>query len=96
MVLSEREDLPGFIIGGHKLNDTRYGDDTVLVTDDGRKLQELLDNLITKSWNKGLSIARRQNVWSSARGTAPNWRCQNEVNIEIYIFRKCYTKQQKI
>ncbi|MGX9987587.1 reverse transcriptase domain-containing protein [Soonwooa purpurea] len=55
-ILRELEDLPGFIIGGHNLNNIRYADDTVLIADTEKKLQELLQKVAKESAGKGLSI----------------------------------------
>ncbi len=55
-ILRELEILPGFIIGGHNLNNIRYADDTVLIADTEKKLQNLLQKVAKESEKKGLSI----------------------------------------
>lgn len=51
-VLGELEVLSGFITGGHNLNNIRYADDTVLIADTKRKLQNLLQKLGMKARRK--------------------------------------------
>lgn len=43
-ILSELETIPGFIIGGCKLNSIIYAD--VLMADSERELQELLETVV--------------------------------------------------
>lgn len=58
--LRELEVLPGFIIGGHNLKNIRYTDDTVLIADTERKLQNLLQKVAKESEKKGLSIKKTE------------------------------------
>lgn len=62
MILRKLEVLPGFIIGGHNLNNMiRRGH----CVDGRKKTVKLLDS----KRKKGLSIVRRKNVWPLARDT---------------------------
>ncbi|XP_042883267.1 uncharacterized protein LOC122260182 [Penaeus japonicus] len=56
MILRQLEDMPGFILGGHNINNLRYADDTVLIAESRDNLQELLDKVIEESKKKGLTI----------------------------------------
>ena len=63
IILREVEGLQGFVIGGHNMNNLRYADDTVLISESEDKLQELLDKVVEESRKIGFrSIARKQNV----------------------------------
>ena len=39
LILKELEGMQGFVIGGHSMNDLRYADDTVLISESAEKLQ---------------------------------------------------------
>ncbi|XP_037779155.1 uncharacterized protein LOC119575579 [Penaeus monodon] len=56
LILRELEGLQEFVIGGHNMNNIRYADDTVLISESEGKLQELLDKVVEKSAKKGLTI----------------------------------------
>ncbi|XP_037794114.1 uncharacterized protein LOC119589587 [Penaeus monodon] len=56
LILRELEGLQGFVIGGHNMNNIRYADDTVLISESEGKLQELLDKVVEESAKKGLTI----------------------------------------
>ena len=44
------------MIGGYNLNNLRYADDTVLISDSRDQLQEILDKVVEESEKRGLSI----------------------------------------
>ena len=46
------EGMPGIKIGGYKMNNIRYADDTVLIVDDEKELQEMLDTVVRESEKK--------------------------------------------
>ena len=52
MILQETEDLKGFIIAGQNINNLRYADDTVLITESEKELQDLLDKAVGESKKK--------------------------------------------
>ena len=56
IILRELEGRQGFVIGGHNMNNLRYADDTVLISESEDKLQELLRKVIEESEKKGLTI----------------------------------------
>lgn len=55
-ILRELEILSGFIIDGHNLDNIRHSDDTVLIAEMEKKLQNLLQKVVKESEKKGLSI----------------------------------------
>ena len=56
IILRELEPLRGISIGGYNINNIRYADDTTLIADSEENLQDLLDTVVNKSEEKGLSI----------------------------------------
>ena len=50
------EDLEGISIGGRKVNNIRYADDTVLIADSEKKLKALMNKLKDECESKGLRI----------------------------------------
>ena len=56
MILWERNDLKGFIIGGQNINNLRHADDIVLITKSGKEQQDLLDKVGEERKKKGLTI----------------------------------------
>lgn len=61
-ILRYLKTLPGFSISGYNLNNIRYIDGTVFITEAERKLQDLLDSILKERRKKGLSIVKIQNV----------------------------------
>lgn len=53
--LKELHVLPRFIIGGHNINSIRYEDDTEMLADTERKLQEFFDEDIKENRKTGLT-----------------------------------------
>ena len=54
-ILREIKDLKGLVIGGYNMNNLRYADDTVLISDSRDQLQEILDKVVEESAKRGLS-----------------------------------------
>lgn len=52
-VLRHLEDLPGLVVGGRKVNNTRYADDTVLLACGKDDLQRLLDKVVAIGTKNG-------------------------------------------
>ena len=50
------EEHPGIKVGGKNVNNLRYADDTVLITENEKDLQALLDIIERDSLNKGLEL----------------------------------------
>ena len=46
----------GFRVGGTVINNLRYGDDTVIITETEEELQQLNDIVVRESENKGLYL----------------------------------------
>lgn len=60
-------------MGGHNLRDVRYEDNTELLVDIERKLQEFVENVVKQNEKKELTInCKRHNVSSSVTGTLQN------------------------
>ena len=55
-ILREIKDCMGSVIGGYNMNNLRYADDTVLISDSRDRLQEILDKVTVESAKRGLSI----------------------------------------
>lgn len=78
MILRELEVLPGFIINGYNLN-KRCTDDTDLIADAKRKLQELLAKVLKESKKKALNITCKQAeyiVVSKGNSTKCNYKLE--------------------
>ena len=56
MVMRQLQDKEGIKIGGYNINNVRYADDTVLVADGAEKLQELLNEVVRASQERGLTV----------------------------------------
>lgn len=54
--MKELEILSAFMIGGHDLNNMRSTNDTVLITDTERKVEELLQKTVKENKKKELNI----------------------------------------
>ena len=54
--MREIKDMPGAIVGGHNINNLRYADDTVLISESQDQLQKLLNKVLEASEAKGLTI----------------------------------------
>ncbi len=46
------EGMPGIKVGGYNMNNIRYADDTVLIADNEKELQEMLDTVVRESEKK--------------------------------------------
>ena len=54
--MDKLEDVEGIKIGGMNINDIRYADDPVLISDSEEKLQRLLDELSEECRSYGMSV----------------------------------------
>ena len=54
--MREIEDMQGILAGGHSINNPRYAEDTVLISESQDQLQELLNKVIEASEAKALTI----------------------------------------
>ena len=52
IIMRALEGMPGIKIGGYKMNNIRYADDTVLIADNEKELQEMLDTVVRESEKK--------------------------------------------
>ena len=55
-ILKELKDFKGLVIGGYNMNNLRYADDTVSISDSRNQLQEISDKVTVESVKRGLSI----------------------------------------
>lgn len=55
-IVKDVEVLSGFSIGGQNCNNLRYADNTALIADTESKLQELFQDVVKESENKGLTV----------------------------------------
>ena len=46
------EGMPGIKVGGYNMNNIRYADDTVLIADNEKEIQEMLDTVVRESEKK--------------------------------------------
>ena len=57
VVMDKLEDVEGIKIGGRNINNIRYADDTVLISDSEDKLQRLVEVLSEECGRFGLSVS---------------------------------------
>lgn len=73
-ILGELEVLLGFIIRQHNLNNARYTDDTMLISETEIKLQKFRDKLVKEGWKKGLAISCKKIEKLLAKGATQDLR----------------------
>ena len=56
IIMRNIEGQPGVWVGGHNINNLRYADDTVLISENEKDLQQLLNIVESKSKKKGLEL----------------------------------------
>ena len=56
IIMRNIEGQPGIRVGGHNINNLRYADDTVLISENEKDLQQLLNIVGSKSKKKGLEL----------------------------------------
>ena len=59
VVMNKLEDVEGIKVGGRNINNTRYADDNVLISDSEEKLQRLVDMLSEELRSFGMSVNHR-------------------------------------
>ncbi|GFS22812.1 retrovirus-related Pol polyprotein LINE-1 [Elysia marginata] len=60
VIMRHIEDYPGIKVGGHNINNLKYADDTVLIAENERDLQKLLDVVYSESQKKGLELKTKK------------------------------------
>ena len=60
IIMRSIQDMPGISVGGHNINNLRYADDTVLLAENEKHLQEMINIIAKESLNKGLSLNSRK------------------------------------
>ena len=64
IIMPKREGYSGIKVGGDKVNNLRFADDTVLIEENKEDVHNLLDIIEEESRKKGLElIAKRQKQW---------------------------------
>ena len=102
MILRNVEQSPGFIVGGHNINNLRFADNTVLITESEALLQELLDKVIEESRKKGLTINCKKTEClvvrkrEGNRCTFRNRRCKYQTGEQLQISGKYCSKGWKV
>ena len=73
MIMRYIIEMEGIRVGGVNVNNLRYADDTALLADKEKKLQDLLDVVVTESERKGLEINKKKSfvMVMSKKTTAP-------------------------
>ena len=56
IIMPNIEGQPGIRVGGHNINNLRYADDTVLISENEKDLQQLLNIVESKSKEKGMEL----------------------------------------
>ena len=62
MILRSLDDFDGFKIGGRKITNIRYADDTVILAESEQQLQAMMDIVIAESERRGLSLNPAKSV----------------------------------
>ena len=70
------EGMPGISIGGYNLNNLRYADDTVLISDSQEGLQALLDKVVDASKDKGLTLNCKKTECMVVSKNKDNPKCE--------------------
>ena len=60
IIMRNIEGQPGIRVGGHNINNLRYADDTVLISENEKDLQQLLNIVESKSKEKGLELKSKK------------------------------------
>ena len=72
IIMRNIEGQPGIRVGGHNINNLRYADDTVLISENEKDLQQLLDIVESKSKEKGLELnSKKKEVMVISRKEEP-------------------------
>jgi hypothetical protein len=68
------EDKKGIVVGGININNLRYADDTVLISDSEQNLQVLLNavNEEGEKWGMKINVAKTKTMVIHKRGVTPN------------------------
>ena len=70
-ILRELEDMPGLKIDGKIINNLRYADDTALIAENQKELQNLLNVVKNKSRKKGLDLNSKKTEVIVIKKTTP-------------------------
>ena len=79
-IMRHIQELPGISIGGHNVNNLRYADDTVLIAEDEKHLQELLNVIVQESDNMGLSLNIKKTETMVISRKTPTPTCNIKIN----------------
>ena len=56
MIMREVKDMDGIKVNGENVTNARYADDTALIADSEKKLQDIVDKIVTESQKIGLAL----------------------------------------
>jgi len=85
IILREIEELHGVVINGRNINNIRYADDTVLIAETEKDLQNILNKVIEVSESLGLSLNTKKtySMTVSKKNSPPTCNLTaNEIDIE--------------
>ena len=72
IIMRNIEGQPGIRVGGHNIYNLRYADDTVLISENEKDLQQLLNIVESKSKEKGLELnSKKTGYGNQPQGRAP-------------------------
>ena len=87
IIMRNIEGQPGIRVGGHNINNLRYADDTVLISENEKDLQQLLNTIESKSKEKGLELTSKKTGYGNqSQGRAPTHQ-------HYYQRHQTYTKR---
>ena len=67
--------MPGLKIGGKIINNLRYADDTALIAENQKDLQNLLNVVNSESRKKGLDLnSKKTEVMVISKKATPEWK----------------------
>lgn len=81
-ILRELKTLPGSVICGSNLNNIRYADDTVLIDDLERNLEDLLESVVEESVKKGLTVSYKKTE-NMVKMWLTNWRYKHQAGAKF-------------
>ena len=63
-IMQHVENIQGILVGGYNVNNTRYADDTILMVEDKKQLQSMLNIVVEESEKKGHNLnGLKQKQW---------------------------------
>ncbi|GFO38424.1 catenin (cadherin-associated protein), alpha 3 [Plakobranchus ocellatus] len=92
MILRNIEQHEDVKVGGHTINNLRYADDTVLIADQRKKLQNIFTTVTIESENKGLQLNAKKTecmvISKQPHMPVSNILCQGERIKQVLTFKQ--------